>query len=114
MYNKLIALDKIVSIYVYVKHIHYRYEYRSELRVLGIRVRKAGVYDVHDLIEFLAKPVKELPHNTIVIDNNVYYKPFCKMYMVDRSSNTRFFETESELEQFVSDITKDRPYILVS
>jgi hypothetical protein len=51
--------------------------------------------------------------NSYVDGNNVYYKPHCVIYLVDRSNKEVYFETIGEMETYVTELSSSSPHIEV-
>lgn len=96
IYNK----DKIVRIYCgNFKESPY-YEYRSELKFLGIRIRREGFYGIFD--SYIGRYP---PDNHIFKDGKVLEKPELVIYYQNNHARSFSFDSYEELLKYRDKIT---------
>jgi hypothetical protein len=80
-------------------HLSFWYKYRTELKILGVTVRKEGVYS-RTLGGYEYSKTKEIPNNHTLIDGLIYEKPECVLSYVDGSSKKYCFDSLAEAKEF--------------
>lgn len=99
-------LDKLVRIYVKDYTESVRYDYVTEKRFLGIRVRKEGFVDT-----WYGDYLKELPSDYTFKDGKVYAKPICKLNFQEGYELEYVFDNFKEAVKFRDETIAGRNYI---
>jgi len=80
------------------------YVYKEEIKVLGIVFRKKGFYFTMVLRGDPYRTVEQIESEGVYIIEGkvVYYKPHLEIRMSNQQTVNYFFDTEYELEEFMS------------
>ena len=97
-------LDKLVKVAVRDFNQSMWYEYQTEKRFLGVRIRKAG-FTEFALFRHSGEVFDEVPENHILKDGIVYQKPKVILHYVAEHYKEYYFESLSEAKQFSDKIT---------
>ena len=76
----MIRKDKIINVEKFMNKVNDNYEYRKELKIFGITIRKSGIYVLPIVASaYLKDPNPEL---NIIVDN------ICLLYTSDAADDT--------------------------
>jgi len=104
----MIRKDKIINVEKFMNKVNDNYEYRKELKIFGITIRKSGIYVLPIVASaYLKDPNPEL---NIIVDNIVYYKPHVRIN-VGQEYLYKYFNTEEELDIWMEDLKSPSEWI---
>ena len=95
-------LDKLVKVECHDCYLSKWYTYRKELRIFGIKIRKAGVYDY-----FNSYCGPSIPQNHFFEYGNIYEKPEVILHFQAGHSKRYYFDSYSEAQGFANEITEN-------
>ena len=100
--------DQIARIAVHHKRKNGWYQYKPEFKILFFTITKAGFYSISG--RYAGETLKD----SIVNDHGeVIYKPHCQIVTSDGFISEVFLQSSKAVDDFVSDIIKNRPFIKV-
>lgn len=98
--------------------ISYDYEIRNKTKIVGFKYgiipifkKIKGVFNVFGGFYCLVEDFKE--KNFYILNDVIYHKPYCTIWMNDKSSTYVHFKTIEEMDFFVENITSQFPNIIV-
>ena len=94
---------QIVSVSCFDMYESEKFEYRKEVKIFGLTIKKAGFYTYvffegnRRISE--AEIVKDKKYR--VIGNKVYFYPHCEIRMSNQQMKTKYFESVEEMNVFM-------------
>ena len=87
------------------------YKYLPEIKILGIFVRSAGVYDT--LFHTRVLTQEEVDARFKVENNTVYFKPYVSIKFQNKEVHTKFFDTHGAAVEYVQKLNLDNSKFII-
>lgn len=99
-----INTEQICTIRVLRDYISGHYQYREEKKFLWWVVNPAGFYYTYTIHPYLITPEQILikNKNVFIRDKEVIFKPHVEITLSNELMYEKFFETQSELDEFLA------------
>lgn len=101
---KRLNVSQICSINAIIKEYWTHYQYRKELKILGIIIRKGGFYNIYSLTggDYITNETILKNSNLFIEDNQVFYYPHLEIYMSNQQRHIIFFNTVDHLNTYLT------------
>ena len=97
-------LRHVTSISIKERELSDWYTYRKGKRFLSFEMIKEGFYEMGLFVS------KETPNGLILIDGQLFYKPYVEIKILNENTVFKIFESVTECEIFVSTLKHDIKY----
>lgn len=94
---------QIVSVSAYDMEQAVRFEYRKEIKIFGLTIRKGGFYRYVFFSGYKRIEQSEIlkDERYRIVGEKVFYKPHCEVKMSNGQKVTKFFSCVAEMKEYM-------------